>query len=151
MPYSFVEDGYYHATRQKTGALIKIPLNLKLDTLGLTVGDVIEMCKSHVKSNYILHHTVKRTTNELGDPIHKDTLSRGFARVRKASKLEWASPKPPTFHEIRSLSERLYKAQGINTQDLLGHKDQRTTDRYHDLRGSDWTEVSNNRKNPVSE
>ncbi|MCS7330491.1 hypothetical protein N0S72_24830, partial [Klebsiella pneumoniae] len=33
-------------------------------------------------------------------------------------------------------------AQGINTKDLLGHKTQQQTDRYHDDRGKGWTTVA---------
>lgn len=48
----------------------------------------------------------------------------------------------PTFHEQRSLSERLYRAQGLNTQQLLGHKNQAQTDKYNDDRGKDWMVVA---------
>ena len=48
---------------------------------------------------------------------------------------------PATFHEQRSLSERLYRAQGVNTKDLLGHKNQIQTDKYHDDRGKDWIKI----------
>jgi len=46
----------------------------------------------------------------------------------------------PTFHEIRSLSERMYKAErGIEfTQKLSGHSDIKTTSLYDDLRGTGW-------------
>ncbi len=47
----------------------------------------------------------------------------------------------PGFHEIRSLAERLYREQGINTQALLGHKHLKTTNTYHDARGFDWITV----------
>ena len=45
---------------------------------------------------------------------------------------------PPTFHEQRSLAERLYSAHGIHTQTLLGHKNASMTEKYHDDRGADW-------------
>jgi len=47
----------------------------------------------------------------------------------------------PTFHEIRSLSGRLYADQGINAQALLGHKDTKTTSLYLDSRGTEWISV----------
>ena len=49
---------------------------------------------------------------------------------------------PFTFHEIRSLSERLYKEEfGAEfAQSILGHKNARTTERYDDLRG-EWKVV----------
>jgi phage integrase len=42
---------------------------------------------------------------------------------------------PPTLHEVRSLAERLYRAQGVDTRILLGHRRQQMTDRYNDDRG----------------
>jgi len=139
MPYSFIEDDHYHATRQKTGAMIKIPLNLTLEALNLSVGDVIKRCKTTgTISPYIIHHTFSRAYNNPGDPVWKDTISKMFTRCRNKTELEWIGKEPPTFHEIRSLSERLYKEQGIDTQKLLGHKDERTTKKYDDIRGGDW-------------
>lgn len=140
MPYSFVEGDYYYATRQKTGALIRIPLNLRLDAIGMTVGQVIKQCRDMVAKN-ILHHTRVNTYCKRGDAVHKDTVSRMFARARKKLNRKYIGT-PPTYHEIRSLSERLYSAQGLDTQSLLGHKDARTTARYHDMRGADWIEVN---------
>jgi hypothetical protein len=46
-----------------------------------------------------------------------------------------------TFHEIRSLSERLYREQGVDTRLLCGQSHQKMTDRYNDLRGSDWSKL----------
>lgn len=47
----------------------------------------------------------------------------------------------PTFHEQRSLSERLYEAQGINTHQLLGHSSEKMTAQYHCYRSLDWVKV----------
>jgi enterobacteria phage integrase len=54
-----------------------------------------------------------------------------------------AKKTPATFHEIRSLSARLYAdAYGENfTRALLGHKSARMTALYRDSRGQEWTEV----------
>lgn len=67
----------------------------------------------------------------------------------KHGKLGYIQPRPikigktpTTFHEQRSLSERLYRAQGIDTKILLGHKTQSTTDRYNDDRGKEWTKLA---------
>lgn len=49
---------------------------------------------------------------------------------------------PPTFHETRSLSMRLYAEQGVNVQALSGHKDPAMTAIYTDSRGSEWLRVS---------
>jgi integrase len=41
----------------------------------------------------------------------------------------------PSLHEVRSLSARLYHAQGIDVQTLLGHKHAEMTEVYKDDRG----------------
>ncbi|MBZ8693840.1 integrase [Escherichia coli] len=48
---------------------------------------------------------------------------------------------PPSFHEQRSLSERLFREQGIDTQILLGHSNQKMTDIYNDVRGKEWKKL----------
>ncbi|MCF6692597.1 integrase [Raoultella terrigena] len=55
---------------------------------------------------------------------------------------EWGkNGTPPSFHEQRSLSERLYREQGVNTQILLGHTSKTMTDRYNDSRGKEWKKL----------
>jgi integrase len=72
----------------------------------------------------------------VGRRTFKDTISRNFADELAKLELEWRDREPPTFHE--SLSERLYDKQGgVRTQDLLGHKDPRSTALYHDSRGTE--------------
>jgi integrase len=128
-----VHDGFLWNERGKTGAKIKIPLSLRLDALGWTVGEVIERCRDRALSRYIIHNSRKHAKAEVG-------LSAGFAKARDMTTLKWAGT-PPTFHEIRSLAERLYSAQGIDTQTLLGHKNKEMTAVYHDVRGAEWLEV----------
>lgn len=62
-----------------------------------------------------------------------------FSKARDKAGNEWGNGTPATFHEQSSLAERLYDAQGIDTQKLLGHKSPNQTARYHDVRGKDWT------------
>ncbi|CND85552.1 integrase [Yersinia nurmii] len=45
---------------------------------------------------------------------------------------------PTYFPEQRSLAERLYREQGVDTKTLLGHKNQAMTDKYNDDRGKEW-------------
>lgn len=45
-----------------------------------------------------------------------------FSKARDLARIDWGEGSPATFHEQRSLSERLYKEQGLDTQKLLGHK-----------------------------
>jgi integrase len=139
-PYSFVDGSELCVFQMKTGNLLKIPLNLKLDLIGLSVGDVINKANLFKFSPFILHHTIARAKNKVGAPLHNDTVSRKFADSLKKTKVEFIL-NPPTFHELRSLSEREYREQGINTTKLLGHKREEMTDVYNDSRGCDWTKV----------
>lgn len=78
-----------------------------------------------------------------GSQVHIDTISRAFADARALTELQWPGKTPPTYHEIRSLSERLYKAQGVDTKALLGHRHERMTEVYHDARQAEWNTVNN--------
>jgi integrase len=142
VPYPFIEDGLLWIVQGKTGALVKIPLTLRLDALNISVGEVIAQCRSHVATRYLLHHTKPFGNAPAGSQAHINTMSRQFAAARDASGLTWQNKTPPTFHELRSLSERLYKAQGINTQTLLGHKSAKMTAIYDNPRGAEWALVS---------
>lgn len=141
VPYPFVEDGLLWVVQQKTGNLVRIPLELRLDALNLSLGEVIDQCRTRVISRYVLHHTRPFLNAPAGSPIHRDTITRQFAAARNAAGLTNEGRTPPTFHELRSLSERLYRDQGINTQALLGHRHARMTEVYHDPRGAEWSTV----------
>lgn len=121
---------------------IQIPLDIKLNGFGLSLGDVVSQCRrTFVASSYLIHQTRPRGNSPVGSQIWVDTISRRFTDVLGGLGLTWGDNTPPTFHEIRSLSARLYKAQGINTTDLLGHNDVETTEIYHDTRGG-WVKVT---------
>jgi enterobacteria phage integrase len=75
------------------------------------------------------------TAGRNGAALCDASLSARFEEAREGAELEWATGNPPSLHECRSLSERLYRAQGINTKTLLGHKHQSMTDVYNDDRG----------------
>jgi len=141
-PYPYIEDSHFWIIQQKTGALVKIPLDLRMESIGLSLSDVIERCRSNIASRHILHHTEPFANAPRGSAVHKDSISRAFADARKLVNLDHPGKNPPTYHEIRSLSERLYKAQGIDTQALLGHRHARMTEVYNDARQAEWTTVS---------
>lgn len=129
-------------TQEKTEAKVCIPLSLTLDAIGLSVGDVIERCRDSVISPRFLHHSRHVGRAKPGDAIRGHTLSGFFAEARDLSGLCWPEGKtPPSFHELRSLSARLYTEQGINAQALLGHKSADMTAIYRDTRGAEWIEV----------
>ena len=82
-----------------------------------------------------------------GQRIELSSLSTRFNEIIRAvhgdgvyAEREW-----PSLHEVRSLSERLYRSQGIQTQHLLGHKNQEMTDKYNDERGltaAEWKHLA---------
>lgn len=163
-------DGFWWLEQQseksETPHRIKIPLELRLDCFGKSLADVLSQCRrTGVLSSYLIHQTVRRGNSPLGRNIWIDTITKRFADAVKASGLDWSPKTPPTFHEIRSLAERLYADQGVdtteligaveaaddawvqvdesdvNTQHLLGHNDAETTAIYHDPRGVEWVQV----------
>lgn len=136
-------EGYWWNKRGKTGAKICIPLDIRLDCFGMSLVDVVRQCRSTgVVSRYLIHQTQTYGNSPVGSQIWLDTISRHFGDAVRALEIDWQDKEPPTFHEIRSLSERLYSAQGgVNTQELLGHKDPQTTALYHDARGAEWVKV----------
>lgn len=75
---------------------------------------------------------------ERGALVKSSTLTTNFSKARDKADIPLQEGKTPSdFHEQRSLAERLYKAQGENTKELLGHRSQQQTDGYHDDRGKD--------------
>jgi len=140
MKFKDISDGWLHVEQEKTGMMIRIHQDLRLEALNITLGDIIARCRDRVVSRYLIHHTSNHGNAPAGAAVHRDNISGWFRKARDLSKLKWEGT-PPTFHEIRSLSGRLYKKQGVDEQSLLGHKDARTTSVYNDARGSEWAEV----------
>jgi integrase len=138
MKFSDVWDGHLHIVQGKTGNRLALPLTLRCDAIGMTLREVIEGCRDRMLSHYFIHSPRQKKAK----PMSKDNLSDYFAEARdKAGIFPPSGKTPTTFHEQRSLSERLYRAQGIDTKTLLGHKVQATTDRYNDTRGQEWTKL----------
>lgn len=142
MKFSDIWDDKLHTEQEKTGARLAIPLDLKCDALGLTLRDVVSKCRDAVISKYLVHfrHSTSQATR--GDCVSSSSLTTPFKKARNKCGIEWEKGTAPTFHEQRSLSERLYEAQGVDTQKLLGHKSPQQTAKYHDDRGKDWTVIA---------
>lgn len=148
MRFDDVVDGHLRVEQQKkagkpTGARVAIPLTLRLQATGMTLGDVIEHCKTIGAPG----ETLLRQAN--GRPIEMSSLSARFHQLIKAAcgpdayrKYEW-----PSLHEVRSLSARTYIAEGMEpatVQTLLGHKHADMTEVYLDDRGltaKEWKTV----------
>lgn len=123
---------------------IKVAGSLRLDALGMSVEEVIRQCRDSMVSPYMVHHAKSRGAGVAGSQVSTNGLSTAFSNVRDSVGIEAADDRtPPTFHELRSLSERLYRAErgGEFTQKLMGHATQDMTSEYDKLRGTGWEEV----------
>ena len=129
MRFADVWDGHLHIEQAKTGARLALPLALRLDALDKTLGQAIDDCLGYaIGTEFML-----RKHN--GGQLVEASLSARFEEAREGAIPACDEGLPVSLHECRSLSERLYRAQGINTMVLLGHKHQAMTDIYNDDRG----------------
>lgn len=135
-----IVDDCLHFQRGKTGVWIAVPLDIELIAAGLVLRQVVKNT-SGVASRFIVHHTRNFGNAPAGAPVFLDTITKAFAKAYELAELP--PENAPTFHEIRSLSKRLYTAQGnVDTKALLGHKDEKTADLYADPRGSEAIRVT---------
>lgn len=170
--FTDIHEGSWHCVQSKgkRPTRVRIPLALTLQVVGWSLGDVVKRCRDNVVSRHLIHHVRHAGARaKPGDAVNQDTISERFTEACEAARITWPKGKTPaTFHEIRSLAGRLYKAQGqeteafmgtanegedqdwtevaegeVNTQTLLGHKDARTTETYHDPRDGTraWAKV----------
>lgn len=84
----------------------------------------------------MIHHHHTTSQAKRGEALTISSITTGFIKARKMTSLT-CNGTPPTFHEQRSLAERLYREQGMDTQRLPGYKKQTQTDKYNDDRGKD--------------
>lgn len=136
MEFGDIADGHLHIEQQKQagkgyGARIAIPLSLRLDAIGMTLGDVIEDCRTAGS----VGPTLLRKAG--GGRLDESSLSIQFAACIRAvcSESAYRAGEWPSLHEVRSLSARMYGTQGVDVQTLLGHKHAEMTDLYKDDRG----------------
>jgi hypothetical protein len=141
-----IREGAWWCDRKKSGARIILPLELALDCFEMSLGDVVKQCRSTgVLSKHLIHQTKAWNRSRPGNPIAVDTISSHFTATLESLGIDWGGKEPPTFHEIRSLSGRLYKDEGkVNPQELYGHADEKMTEVYLDERNGKraWLKVS---------
>lgn len=155
MRFDDVVDGYLRVEQQKkagkpTGARLAIPLSLRLQASGMTLGEVIEHCRGIGAPGDTLLRKVG------GGAIEMSSLSARFRELIVSvcgpdayQQYEW-----PSLHEVRSLSARTYIAEGMTpetVQTLLGHKAAEMTAVYLNDRGltaGEWKQVSANDQMP---
>jgi len=132
MKWEDIRQGKIYIIQQKTGSRVAIDTSHGLKAINKNIKQVLdELKKFKDESDHVI-------------PVSggRDKLSRAFLKSRAATKLKWEGT-APSFHEIRSLSARLYKEEndGEFSQRLLGHKNSAMTDRYTDTRDNAFVEV----------
>jgi len=137
-----IRDGAWWCEQHKTGNRVVIPLGIRLDALGMSLAEVLEQCRSTgILSPYLIHQTFRGGGSKPGAPIAIRAYTNLFTAAVKRLGIEWGDKSPPTFHELRSLSKRLYDAQGgVDTKQLLGHRSASAAALYGDARG-EWVKV----------
>lgn len=142
MKFSDVWDDHLHIIQEKTGSKIAIPLSLRLHSIDWCLRDVIARCRDYAISPYMIHFFRSTSQSDRGSQVKSNTITTNFSKARDKAGIDWGDGTPATFHEQRSLAERLFEAQGVDTQKLLGHKTPNQTARYHDDRGKGWTTIA---------
>lgn len=135
MKFSDIWDKHLHVTQHKTGNKVAIPIKIKCEAIGMSLSDIIKTCRDDSEGcDWLL--------SKNGKKLSPWSLTFWFFKLYKYNYGEWEKEGlQPTLHEIRSLSERLYRKQGLDTRLILGHKNQATTDGYNDDRGTGWMMV----------
>ncbi|BAO88969.1 integrase [Caballeronia cordobensis] len=148
MTFAQVKEGFLwvEQTKGREGnkAKVRIPLDLQLAALDVTLGDVLKRCRDSVVSKHVIHFIRQHGAARAGQPPKLGTVSDVFSAMRDAAGIKPEPGRtPPTFHEIRSLAARLYTEQYGKevAQAILGHKSEKMTSLYRDVRGREWVEV----------
>jgi integrase len=148
MKFADMHDGFLHVVQGKSQGWTKLQLDtsIRLNIVGLSIEDVVKQCRDRVLSPYMVHRTKKRGKLIVTEPlsVHQITDDCSTARDRAGVVALQPGHTPPTFHEIRSLSQRLYRDQyGPEfAQAIMGHKDAKTTEVYDDMRVPMWRVVT---------
>lgn len=127
------KDGTLRVVQKKTGNTVFVPLDLGVAGFRL---DQIIAGTQDVVSRYVLHHSTRQGRAGRGSHIRIHTLTTAFAEARKGAGVQLDAPVPASFHEIRSLSLRLYaEAYGETfAKALAGHKSDEMVALYQDKR-----------------
>jgi integrase len=146
MKFADWRDGRLHVAQGKSGGQTRLALDgdIALPKAGLKIADVIKDCRDLIASPYLVHHTRHVGVVKPGQRVNANGLSSSFGTFRDAAGIERKEGRTPaTFHEIRSLAERMFREEyGADfAQMILGHKKAETTARYDDLRG-EWKLIS---------
>lgn len=146
MKFTDWRDGRLHVVQGKSGGKVRLALDgsIRIEKVGLSIAEVVKACRDSIASPFLVHHVRHKGRAKPGHRVNGDGLAEAFAAARESAGIEAQDGRTPfTFHEIRSLSERLYREErGAEfAQMILGHKNAEMTARYDDLRG-EWKVVS---------
>ena len=134
-----VGDEFLTYQRSKTSAWIAVPLRLRLDALGVSLSELVKH-RTDVVSRFLVHHVAVYGNAPAGSKVFPDRISKAFTAARVLAGIP--DENAATFHELRSLSARLYKEQGgVDVQALLGHASAKMTEKYTDPRGIEAVRV----------
>lgn len=141
MKHADYRDGHLFVIRDKVSgesdmAFIKIAMTEELEAIRRR-----SVMLDGTVSPYLVHRKPDKERREWieGKPhwtyVNPEYLSKAFAKARKATGLyeHLTGPERPSFHEIRGLGARVYRAQGMSEaaiQALMTHAHQRTTQIY---------------------
>lgn len=138
-----IVDGRLICRRSKTADKappLAIPTSIRLDAVGLSLDDLLRE-RTGIVTPYLVHHTETQGRAKPGDPVGVGLITRKFSEARDLAGLPDGKT-APTFHEIRSLSKRLYEAEGnVDTKALLGHLTDAMADLYRKTRDATPIEV----------
>lgn len=117
-----IKDSKLYIEQSKTGAKIAIPTNLKLNCIDFSIEDTLRQLKNK-----------KETVCGVGVGAIRDHFNKQLPN----------SEHKPTFHEIRSLSARLWEEEKSAefASKLLGHKSMEMTNKYLDDRENNYIEL----------
>ncbi|MFS1583883.1 MAG: tyrosine-type recombinase/integrase, partial [Candidatus Arsenophonus phytopathogenicus] len=130
MKWEDIYENKLWVVQQKTENKIAIPLNIEIENMKL----------DNILKN--INRNSQFVISKSGKQLDAIKITVQFAKIRDKTNLSWDG-NPPSFHEIRSLSARLYtkKMSGELAQKLLGHKSAEMTAKYQDERNIGWNEI----------
>jgi hypothetical protein len=108
--------------------------------IGAELKRVIDASKDKMLCPYIVHREPDKRRKAVSEDckhplqVSPDYLSKAFKHFRDSTGVfnDMPSAQRPTFHEIRALSSKLFKDQGVDPQSRMAHKDARSTKVYTD-------------------
>lgn len=146
MKFADWKDGRLHVAQGKSGGKTRLALDggIGISKLGMSIADAVKQCRDLIASHYLVHHVRHHSSAKPGQRVSGQSVGQAFVAARDAAGIVTQEGRTPfTFHEIRSLAERLYREEhgAVFAQEILGHKSAEMTSRYDDLRG-DWKVVA---------